>query len=113
MQVMLRDDSMYSNENSIMILNRATLTWIKLIMLNARIKNPGVLLALTGSPYMVASISQNKAPMVGPMTNPRTAQVVSVDMYSTLTDGATAADRYAVEHKRTFSFKEWKIYGHG
>ena len=71
-------------------------------MLATRIKNPGALLALTGSPNMVASISQNKAPMVGPMTNPRTTKVVSVAVYSTLTDGATAADRYAVKHNRTF-----------
>lgn len=37
------------------------------------------------------------APILGPMTKPRTAQVLNVAVYSILTDGATAADRYAAE----------------
>ena len=37
--------------------------------------------------------------MIGPVIVPRTADVASDAVYSVLTDGSTAADRYAVKQK--------------
>lgn len=63
------------------------------MQLATRIRNPGALFALKCSPYIVVSTAQKIAPILGPMTKPRTAQVLNVAVISTFTDGNTAADR--------------------